>query len=223
MAFIPLIPVPISIVLIILYLIARNRQDLKRTAIIQPMCTFVSLVIAALSFFSSNVNPGYTIAILIGMGLCFAADIFNIDMNNSKIFLAGMIAFIFAYLEYAVTYTIFNKGFQPADWIVGIIFIGIYIFLMRLYWKKLGDFKIPVLIYGIFQPFMVTRAISTLFGSTFALTSALLLTIGTSLLFLGDVEYGVHRFVRPGKVSIGPVCYAGGQLLIALSCSFFFA
>ena len=143
MTFLPLIPVPISIVLIILYLIARNKQDLKRTAIIQPMTTFVSLVIAALSFFSPDANKGYTIAILIGMGLCFAADIFNIDMNNPKIFLAGMIAFIFAYLEYAITYTVFNKGFQPADWIVGILFIGIYILLMRLYWKKLGDFRIP--------------------------------------------------------------------------------
>ena len=218
-----LIPVPVSIILIILYLIARNKGDLKRTALIQPLCTFVSLIIAALSFFSPQVNPAYTIAILAGMGLCFAADIFNIDMNNNKIFLAGMVAFIFAYLEYAITYTIFNKGFQPADWIVGIIFIAIYIFLMRLYWKNLGNFKIPVLIYGLFMPFIVTRALSTLFGSTFSLPSALLVTIGSVLLFLGDVEYGVHRFVKLGKFTVGPICYAGGQLLIALSCSYFFA
>jgi uncharacterized membrane protein YhhN len=218
-----LIPVPVSIILIILYLIARNKGDLKRTALIQPLCTFVSLTIAALSFFSPQVKPAYTIAILAGMGLCFAADIFNIDMNNSKIFLAGMIAFIFAYLEYALTYTVFNKGFQPADWIVGIIFIGIYILLMRLYWKNLGNFKIPVLIYGLFMPFMVTRALSTLFGSTFSLPSAVLVTIGSVLLFLGDVEYGVHRFVKPGKFTVGPICYAGGQLLIALSCSYFLA
>ncbi len=222
MNLVPLIPVPISIVLMVLYLIARNRQDLKRTAILQPLCTLVSLIVVALSLLSPDVNKGYTFAILIGMGLCFAADIFNIDMNNPKIFLAGMIAFIFAYLEYSVTYTYYNEGFHRPDWIVGVIFIGIYLFLMRLYWKKLGDFKIPVLIYGIFQPFMVSRAISTLFGDAFSMASALLVVIGTSLLFLGDVEYGVHRFVRPGKFTIGPVCYAGGQLLIALSCTFFF-
>ena len=223
MSFLHLIPVPISIVLIVLYLIARNRQDLKRTAIIQPLTTFVSLVVAALSFFAPGVNSKYTIAILIGMGLCFAADIFNIDMNNPKIFLAGIVAFIFAYLEYAIAYTVFNKGFQPVDWIVGVVFLLIYIFLMRLYWKNLGNFRIPVLIYGIFQPFMVTRAISTLFGGQFSLVSALLLTIGSFMLFAGDVEYGVHRFVKPGKFTIGPICYAGGQLLIALSCAYFFA
>lgn len=223
MAIAPLMLVPVNIVLIILYLIARNKQDLKRTAIIQPLTTLVSLAVAALSFLSPRVNPGYTIAILIGMGLCLAADIFNIDMNNPKIFLAGIVAFIFAYLEYAITYTIFNKGFQAADLVVGIIFIGIYIFLMRLYWKNLGEFKIPVLIYGIFQPFMVTRAISTLFGGEFTLLAAVLVTIGSSMLFLGDVEYGVHRFIKPGKFTVGPVCYAGGQLLIALSCAYFYA
>lgn len=221
MSIIPFIPVPISIVLIVLYLIARNRKDLKRTAIIQPLTTFVSLVIAALSFFSPGSNHGYTIAILVGMVLCLAADIFNIDMNNPKIFIAGIVAFIFAYLEYAITYTIFNKGFQPADWIVGILFIGIYIFLMRLYWKNLGEYRVPVMIYGLFMPFMVTRAISTLFGGVFPIAYALLVTIGSSMLFLGDVEYGVHRFVKPGKFTIGPICYAGGQLLIALSCAFF--
>jgi uncharacterized membrane protein YhhN len=223
MAIAPLILVPVNLVLIILYLIARNKQDLKRTAIIQPLTTLVSLGIAALSFLSPRVNPGYTTAILIGMGLCLAADIFNIDMNNPKIFLAGIVAFIFAYLEYAVTYTIFNKGFQAADILVGVIFTGIYIFLMRLYWKNLGSFKIPVMIYGLIMPFMVTRAISTLFGGEFSLPAALLVTIGSSMLFLGDVEYGVHRFVRPGKFTVGPICYAGGQLLIALSCATFFA
>lgn len=221
MSIIPFIPVPISIVLIVMYLEARNRNDLKRTAIIQPLTTTVSLIIAALSFFSPGSNHSYTIAILAGMGLCLTADIFNIDMNNPKIFIAGIVAFIFAYLEYAITYTIFNKGFQPADWIVGIFFIGIYIFLMRLYWKNLGEYRIPVMIYGLFMPFMVTRAISTLFGGSFSLVSALLVTIGSSMLFLGDVEYGVHRFVKPGKFTIGPICYAGGQLLIALSCSFY--
>jgi hypothetical protein len=73
------------------------------------------------------------------------------------------------------------------------------------------------------MPFMVTRAISTLFGGEFSLPAALLVTIGSSMLFLGDVEYGVHRFVRPGKFTVGPICYAGGQLLIALSCATFFA
>ena len=216
-----LFPVPLSIVLIALYLRARNRQDLKTTATIQPLTTLVSILIAALSFLSPRVNPAYTIWILVGLGLCFLADIFNIDMNNDKIFLAGMATFIVAYTVYAITYTVFNGGFQSQDWIIGAVFVLIYALLMRTYWKNLGKYKLPVMIYGLFMPFMVTRAISTLFGDTFSLTAALLVTIGSLMLFLGDVEYGLHRFRKPGKFTIGPICYAGGQLLIALSCAYF--
>lgn len=212
--------VPIHVILIGFYLVARNRNDLKRTAIIQPITTLVALVIAVLSYLSPAANREYTLWILIGMGLCFLADIFNIDMTNPKILYAAIGVFVIAYLEYAITFTRFS-GFHQQDWIVGAIFILIYVFLMRLYWKGLGDFKVPVLIYGLVMPFMVTRAISTLFGSTFSTISAVLATVGATMLFLGDVEYGIHRFRKPIKFSFGPILYAGGQLLIALSCSYF--
>ena len=218
--YLHLIPVPIHLVLIAIYLVARNRDDLKKTAIIQPVATFVAMLIAALSFFSPQADTSYTIWILIGMGLCFLADIFNIDMTNDKILYAAIGAFVIAYLEYAITFTRFN-GFQRQDLLVAVIFILIYIFLMRLYWKGLGNFKVPILIYGLVMPFMVTRAISTLFGSTFSLLSAILVTVGCTMLFLGDIEYGMHRFRQPLKFFFGPICYAGGQLLIALSCAYF--
>jgi hypothetical protein len=48
-----------------------------------------------------------------------------------------------------------------------------------------------------------------------------MVTVGCTLLFLGDVEYGLHRFHKPLKFFFGPICYAGGQLLVALSCAYF--
>lgn len=215
-----LIPVPFHLVLIGLYLIARNRNDLKRTAVIQPVATFVAMIVAALSLINPNANREYTLWILIGMGLCFLADIFNIDMTNNKILYAAIGVFVIAYLEYAFTFTRFN-GFHWQDMIVAGVFFLIYVLLMRLYWKGLGDFKTPILIYGLVMLFMVTRAISTMFGSSFSLVSSILVTAGCMMLFLGDVEYGIHRFRNPLKFFFGPICYAGGQLLIALSCSYF--
>jgi uncharacterized membrane protein YhhN len=213
-----LIPVPVYLVLIVLYMVARNRNDLKGTSFIQPAITFLALVIAALSFLSPAADKGYTAWILVGMGLCFLADIFNIDMTNDRILYAAIGIFVVAYLEYAVTFTRFN-GFQGQDFIVAGFFLLIYFFLMRLYWKGLGNFRIPVMIYGLVMPFMVTRAISTLFGNAFSTISAVLVTTGCILLFLGDAEYGLHRFRKPLKFFFGPICYSGGQLLIALSCS----
>jgi uncharacterized membrane protein YhhN len=154
------------------------------------------------------------------MGLCFLADVFNIDMTKDKILYAAIGVFVIAYLEYAVTFTRFS-GFQPQDLWVGAVFLLIYIFLMRLYWKGLGSFRIPVLIYGLVMPFMVTRAISTLFGDVFSTLAAAMVAVGCALLFLGDIEYGLHRFRKPLKFFFGPICYSGGQLLIALSCAYF--
>lgn len=218
-----LIPVPINLLLIGFYLVARNRGDLKRTAIIQPLTTFLSLAVAALSLLNPHTNQAYTIWILIGMGLCFIADIFNIDMNNDRIFLAGILFFTVAYIEYAIVFTVFNHGFHPVDIFTGILFLAIYLLLMTLYWEKLGKYRLPVIVYGLIMPFMVTRAISTLFGGAFPLTAAVLAAAGSLLLFLGDVEYGLQRFYKPGKFTVGPICYAGGQLLVALSCAFFIA
>ncbi len=216
----PILPVPIYLTLIVFYLRARNREDLKKTAILQPALTFLALIVAGLSFLSPAADHGYTVWILVGLGLCFLADIFNIDMANDKILYAAIGVFVVAYLEYALTFTRYS-GFHWQDFIVGGVFILIYVLLMSLYWKGLGNFKIPVMVYGLAMPFMVTRAISTLFGNAFSLLSAILVTIGCSLLFLGDVEYGIHRFRKPLKFFFGPICYAGGQLLIALSCSYF--
>lgn len=213
--------VPVNLVLIVWYLIARNREDLKSTAIVQPLTTFLSIVVAGLSLLNPQTHSTYTIWILVGLGLSFAADIFNIDMNKDKIFIAGILFFIAAYLDYAITFTVFNQGFYRHDILIGALFLLIYVLLMRLYWKKLGKYKLPVMIYGLIMPFMVTRAISTLPSGVFPQAAAVLIAAGSILLFLGDAEYGIHRFYKPGKFTVGPICYAGGQLLIALSCSYF--
>jgi uncharacterized membrane protein YhhN len=218
--FYAMIPFPFYLALIVLYMVARNRNDLKRTSFIQPTITFLALVIAALSLLSKFADKGYTTWILVGLGLCFLGDIFNIDMTNDRILYAAIGVFVIAYLEYALTFTRFN-GFHWQDLIVGGIFFLVYLFLMRLYWKGLGNFKVPIMIYGLVMPFMVTRAVSTLFGTSFSIASAILVTVGCTMLFLGDVEYGMHRFRKPLKFFFGPICYAGGQLLIALSCSYF--
>jgi len=49
--------------------------------------------------------------------------------------------------------------------------------------------------------------------------SPVLLSLGTLVLFLGDMEFGVYRFRKPITMYFGPYFYLGGQLLIAVSLS----
>jgi uncharacterized membrane protein YhhN len=156
----------------------------------------------------------------VGLGLCLIGDILKIDMTRDKTLYAAMAVFAMALLIYAVVFTRFN-GFRFADWIVAVVFLIIFSLVIRLYWKGLGKLKLPVILFGLVMLFMVTRAISTLFGDSFSLTSAIMVSLGAILVLLGVIEYGVHRFHEPVKFFYGPVCYAAGELLLALSCSYF--
>lgn len=215
-----LIPVPISIALIIYYFIIKNKDDLKKNAIVQPLLGVTSLVVAGLSFLNPNVHVSYTIWIMVGLGLSFVADIFNIDMKNDKILMAAIGVFVLAYTEYGITFTVFN-GFHPQDLILGLILLAVYVSVMAYLWPGLGNFRIPILIYGLVMPFMVWRAASTFFGGSFSITQSILVTIATAALYIGDIEYGIHRFKKPLKMIFGPLMYPAAQLLIALSCSYF--
>lgn len=210
----------VNIVLIGVYLVARNRGDFKRIAVVQPAITVVSIVIAASSFWQPGAQPGFTAWILAGLGLSLIGDIINVDMSSQKVLITGLVIFVFAYLTYALGLTIWN-GFQPQDLWVAAVLLVIYAIEMWFLWPGLGELKIPVLVYGLVLPTLVNRAVSTFFGTTFSLTQAILLTAGAAMVYTGDLEYGIHRFRRPLPFTLGPVLYAGGQLLIALSPSYF--
>jgi uncharacterized membrane protein YhhN len=215
------IPAYLAIMLMVFYLIARNRKDQARTAVIQPILTTLIIVVAAMGFLSPAGEWEYTVWILVGLSLCLIGDILGINKAKEKFRYAAVAVFILGYLINAIAFTRFN-GFMPEDWFVGAVFLLLYGLLMRLYWKGLGKSRIPFLFYGLVLPFMVTRAISTLFSDTFSLTSAIMVSLGAVLLFLGDIESNVHRYHQPIKYFYGPLCVAGGQMLIALSCSYFY-
>ena len=212
--------IPFSIVLIVLYALARKRNDLKRVAILQPLGTLVSILIAACGLLTPNANVGFTMWILGGLILSFAGDINNVDMADDRTVIVGLIIFVLAYLTYPIGLTIYN-GFHRPDLIVGAVLLCAYVLFMNYLWAGLNQWRIPVLIYGLVMPFMVNRAISTFFGSTFSTTQAFLLSAGTLMLYLGDMEYGIHRFRKPIPMHFGPYLYSGGQLLIAVSPSCF--
>ena len=80
--------------------------------------------------------------------------------------------------------------------------------------------RIAILIYGLVLPFAFSRAASAFFGERFSMAQAVLLSLGTLSLWVGDVEFAIHLFRRRNPLMYGPILYAGGQLLIALSVWF---
>lgn len=212
--------IPLNIILIGLYMRARMQDDKPKVKIYQPMSVIVSWVIAASALLRPQPDTPFVVVVLVGMGIAIIGDFLNIDMTDMAVVLRGLVIAVIAYMTYAIGLTVLN-GFHPQDLTVAALLLAVYAWLMRTIWSGLDPaMRIPVLIYGLVLPFTFSRAISTFFGARFTTLQALFLSLGTGSLFIGDIEFAIHTFKRPLPLMLGPILYAGGQFLIALSVWF---
>ncbi len=222
-----LAPVPLVLFVIWLYTAARTKNDLKRVAVVQPLGTILTIAVCALSLLSPHAAIGFTAYILAGLILSLIGDFLNVDMTNERVVMVGLVIFVFAYLVYPIGMTVYN-GFHGADLIVAAALLTVLVALVAYLWSGLGPMRIPVIIYGTVSCIMVNRAVSTFFGDAFSTVQAILLTAGTFMIFSGDMLFAIASYKKPAPPPfvvtlnlIGPVLYAGGQLLIALAPSYF--
>jgi uncharacterized membrane protein YhhN len=208
--------VPLNVVLIGLYMDARTKGDLKKVSFFQPGAVISSWLIAAASLWQPEANRGYTAVVLAGMAIAILGDFLNLDMENPNVVLRGLVIAVIAYLTYGIGLTVIN-GFQPPDLWVAAALLAFYAAFMRFLWPSLGEMRLPGLIYGLVLPFTFWRAVSTFFGTEFLAQQAILVSLGTLGLYVGDIEFAIHTYKRRLPVMLGPILYAGGQLLIALN------
>jgi uncharacterized membrane protein YhhN len=219
MTSLAMILIPLNLIAIGLYMRARIKGDLRRVIIYQPGAVIISWSIAASSLLQQDANVAFTVVVLLGMGIALVGDFLNLDMENPKVVLRGLIIAVVAYLTYGIGVTVIS-GFHPQDLIVGTPLLIFYVVLMRYLWPDLGDMRIPALFYGLVLPFTFWRALSCFFGSELSTLQAAFLSLGTLSLYVGDIEFAIHTYKRRLSVMYGPILYAGGQLLIAVSTLF---
>jgi len=215
-----LIPIPFLAVTVTLLVLAEFRDDRRQIYLWKPLSTILIIVVALLSLLQPDALPAFTLWVTAGLILSLGGDV-ALMLRTDRWFLIGLVLFLLAHVVYAIGFTLFN-GFHPQDLITGavLLILGVAVYL---YLKPgCGSMKIPVLFYMVIICTMVNRAISTFFGDTFTTTQAWLLTIGASLFWLSDLVLAVNRFRRPFAANrLGLFAYFGGQLLIALSPSYF--
>jgi len=88
-----LIPVPVIIVLIVYYKIFRDRNDLKKIGVIQPLITCLNMAVCALSFFTPGFQGTYTLLVLLGLALSVAADFVLVDVKDMKKLTRALVLF----------------------------------------------------------------------------------------------------------------------------------
>jgi uncharacterized membrane protein YhhN len=189
--------------------------------IFKPISTLLVIAVALLSLLQPDAQPAYTLGITLGLVLSLGGDLALMFRNSNRWFLIGLVLFFLAHIAYAVVLSVAN-GFHAADlaWAAVLIILGclVYVYLK----PGLGKMGLPVALYVLVIGFMVNRAISTHYGTSFNPVQAWLLTAGAVLFMVSDLMLATNRYRRPFRLeSTSLYFYYAGQLLIALSASYF--
>jgi uncharacterized membrane protein YhhN len=218
------IPASALVALVVAFLLRAEFAGSKKGIYVwKPIASTLMTAVLLLSFAGpGGYRTGYTLALLAGMALCFGGDMALMFMDESKkAFRIGLGLFLLGHVAYIVALTAFN-GFQAADWMSGLVLAAAAAFVFVYLLPSLGDMKIPVLVYILIVSLMVNRALSAFAGTYFGSTQALLLAAGALLFYVSDLILALHRFRfkwRYGRINLA--FYYAGQVLIALSASFF--
>ncbi len=215
-----LIPIPFLAVTVTLLVWAEFKATRRYIYLFKPYSTLLLIIVALLSLATPGVQLPFTLWVTAGLVLSLGGDV-ALMFESNRAFLIGLVFFLLAHIVYAIGFTLHN-GFHPQDLISAavllVLAVGVFLYLR----PGLGKMQGPVMLYILVICFMVNRAVSAFFGQAFTPTQAWLLTGGAVLFWLSDLVLAINRFRHPFALNrLGLYLYYGGQLLIALSPSYF--
>jgi len=215
-----LIPIPFLVLTVSLLVWAEFRGNRGLVYLTKPTSTVLVIIVALLSLLTPDSDLAFTMWVTAGLVLSLGGDV-ALMLKTDRAFLVGLVLFLLAHIIYSIGFTVPN-GFQPQDLISGALLLVIGILVYVYLRPGLGRMQGPVIFYIAVICFMVNRAVSTFFGEAFTTTQAWLLTVGATLFWLSDLVLAVNRFRHPFEANrLSLFLYFGGQLLIALSPSYF--
>jgi uncharacterized membrane protein YhhN len=229
-----LIPIPVLVVTLILLLRAEERvpMDQRQIKLWKPLSTALVILVCLLSF----TRPGeaydttYTLLILGGLLFSMAGDVLLIFQANPRAFLAGLVAFLLAHLVYIAAFVYVQSSLELGANAAGGVGVAIGLALVggvvyRYLSPGLGQMRGPVIAYILVISVMVHRAAVVALVYVGAATGAALMVLGALLFYLSDAILAVNKFRFEGQLPRGRswnlTTYYTGQLLLALSASFF--
>jgi uncharacterized membrane protein YhhN len=154
----------------------------------------------------STTYRGLMIASLIGS---FIGDTFLMFLPyNENLFLVGLGSFLIAQIIYAI---IFFKQIKASKtkgdnrlyalWLI--VFVAFYYMLMNYLWPNLGEFLIPVLVYG--STICVMGLLAAYRYNKVNTTSYLLVLIGAVTFIFSDTLIAINQFIYKGNMPFAQV------------------
>jgi uncharacterized membrane protein YhhN len=172
----------------------------------KPLLMPILIVWALQITTSSTPLRGLMIASLIGS---FFGDTFLMFLPfNENFFLFGLGSFLIAQIIYAI---IFFKQIKASKtkgdnrlyalWLI--VFVAFYYMLMNYLWPNLGEFLIPVLVYG--STICVMGLLAAYRYNKVNITSFLLVLIGAVTFIFSDTLIAINQFIYKGNMPFAQV------------------
>ncbi len=189
----------------------------KMKVLLKMVC---STLFVAIGFTSIAIVHSTTYGLIITLGLVWAwVGDFLLTINDKRAFLAGIIFFLLTHVCYAVMFCTYN-GFAIWDAVLYIVIISLTVLIYPKTNIKLGQMKIPGMVYALVISFMYVKALSSIYMHTLNVTATVLIVAGATLFVVSDMVLAFWRFhedPHPALSAINRVTYFVGQGLIALS------
>lgn len=228
------VPIPILVITLVLLLRAEERtpRDERQVKLWKPLSTALVILVCALSFTrpSEAYDAAYTLLLLGGLTLSLVGDVLLIPQDNPRAFLGGLVAFLLAHVLYiaAFIYVQISLGLRSdrigeAVAAVGLALVGSLIF--RYFSPGLGKMRLPVIFYVLVISLLVHRSLALALVYPGPAMQPALMVNGALLFYLSDTILAINKFRFDGQLPHykrwNLSTYYAGQLLIALSASFF--
>ncbi len=179
---------------------------------------------SALSFFfilaalgQSHPIPLYYQFVLTGLLFCMAGDVF-LALPHEKMFLCGLISFLFGHIFYIISFFCLAKASYMA--MAGYLVIAgvsgwVYLWLK----PRLGSMKLPVLFYTSVITIMLSGALTVSFNPDLNCQGRLMVFIGALLFYISDLFIAMDHFLEKKFINhlLCLPLYYTGQFLIAFS------
>jgi uncharacterized membrane protein YhhN len=228
------VSIPVLVITLTLLLRAEERvpRDERQIKLWKPLSTALVILVCLLSFTRSSgaYDTSYTLLITGGLCLSMVGDVLLIFQDNPRAFLAGLVAFLLAHLVYIAAFLYLQSslelgvnGLAELVAAVGLALTGGVVY--RYLSPGLGKLRLPVIMYIVAISVMVHRALAMASVYAGPATQPALMVSGALLFYLSDAILAVNKFrfdrQLPHYRLWNLSTYYAGQLLIALSASFF--
>lgn len=159
----------------------------------------------------------FGVAVVLGLLLSAAGDVFLIGADRPKLFTFGLAAFLLAHIAYSVAFVLVSS-FAPTDILTAFPLALIVLFLYRRFAPNLGSMRGPVLAYMLVISFMMSRAAAVPHTDAIPALPAWLVAGGALSFYISDIMLAWNRYASRFRLNrLSLIFYYGGQAAIAWS------